>query len=114
MSYYKKWDDELKRYYAYHDIDMHADTIRRSIQRDDMESYRYALCSPLILKESEVVIPGYKDGTKIRLSTVKGDDLVYTKALTVKNLPNIVNEFGLAVNQKLSELDGKIVHIEEE
>lgn len=101
-------------YYAYHDIDMHADTIRRSIQRDDMESYRFVISSPLISKESEVVIPGYKDGIKVKLSTVKGDDLIYTKALTVKNLPNIVNEFGLAVNPKLSELNGNIVHVEEE
>lgn len=112
MGYYQRQYQEEKLY-AYHDIDMHADTIRRSIQRDNMESYRYAVCSPLILKESEVVIPGYKDGTKVRLSTVKGDDLIYTKALTVKNLPNIINEFGLAVNPKLSELNGNIVHVEE-
>lgn len=113
MAYYRRQYDEPEEYYAYHDIDMHKSQIRRDIQRDNLESYRFVISSPLISKESECVIPGYQNGVKIRLSRVKGDGLVYSPVLTVRNRESVVNEFGLAISPKLSEFVGDIMHIEE-
>lgn len=91
----KKWKPLYQKKqnscYAYQDIDIHKDWILSQIKYWHMENYRYVIPNNN-LKDSEVNLPGYKDGLKIFVNDVK---------FTVNNKESTVNEFGIAMNNKM-------------
>ena len=91
----KKWKPPYQKkqdsYYAYHDIDEHKNQILSQIKYWHMENYRYVILNDN-LKDSEVNLPGYKDGSKI---------FVNDTGFIVNNKESTVNEFGIAMNNKM-------------
>lgn len=124
MSFYNYQNDSID-YYAYHDIDMHKEEIKRNIAKDHMENYRYAvmvrkdILDLFELAPDQCMLPGYSPMTKIRVNKVFGDSEISSPVLTVIYISNsIVNEFCIALHPKIQtemglDFDGDIVRIEE-
>ena len=87
VPFQKKEND----YYAYHDIDAHFNQILNQIKYWHVERYRYVIPNNN-LKDYEVNLIDYKDGSKIFIDNVE---------FTVNNKDSTVNIFGIAMNNNM-------------